>query len=73
MAQVPVPTISYGVDRAVQVQAVDLEVGPKQTSYTLKTPWGTAALELRLTGRFNVYNSLLRRGLPWRRGGNRTR
>lgn len=58
MAQVPVPTISYGVDRAVQVQAVDIEVGPKQTSYTLKTPWGTAALELRLTGRFNVYNSL---------------
>lgn len=57
-ARMSIPLISYGVDQAAEVHASNVEVDSKRTSYTLNTPWGSIPLEINLTGKFNVYNSL---------------
>lgn len=50
--------ITYGVDRPADIRASSIKVGSQGVSYHLATPAGEANLELRLTGRFNVYNSM---------------
>ncbi len=49
---------TYGIDQPADVVAKDIEVTPQGVSYTVQGPWGEHKLALKLTGRFNVYNSL---------------
>jgi UDP-N-acetylmuramoyl-L-alanyl-D-glutamate--2,6-diaminopimelate ligase len=50
--------ITYGVDRPADLRASSIQVGSQGVSYDLATPAGEAHFKLRLTGRFNVYNSM---------------
>lgn len=52
------PVYSYGIDQHTQFYACDLEVGNQGVKYRLVTPFGEINLSLKLTGRFNVYNSM---------------
>lgn len=52
------PVYSYGVEQTVQIRGTHITVGSKGVSYSMETPWGSVDLELYMTGRFNVYNSL---------------
>lgn len=49
---------TYGIEQPADVLAKDIKVTPQGVSYTVQGPWGEHQLALRLTGRFNVYNSL---------------
>jgi len=49
---------TYGIHRDTDVKAEDIRLTPHGAMYTAKTPQGTVDLNLRLTGYFNVYNSL---------------
>lgn len=49
---------TYAIDRDADVKAKDIAVTAKGVSFTASGPWGEHKLELKLTGRFNVYNSL---------------
>ena len=49
---------TYGIEQPADVMAKDIEVTPQGVNYTIQGPWGEHRLTLRLTGRFNVYNSL---------------
>lgn len=53
-----VPVMTYGVQSAADVMARDIRVTPEGAAYRLVTPKGELDLHLRLTGRFNVYNTL---------------
>ncbi len=57
-AECTVPIVGYGVNNKVQVRAEDIKVEATGTTYALQTAWGRTELALRVTGRFNVYNSL---------------
>jgi UDP-N-acetylmuramoyl-L-alanyl-D-glutamate--2,6-diaminopimelate ligase len=57
-AECAAPIVGYGVEQMAQVRAKDIAVNPQGAVYTLCSPWGNTSLELRLTGTFNVYNSL---------------
>lgn len=50
--------VTYGVDLPADICAASIQVGSQGVSYRLLTTAGEADLKLRLTGRFNVYNSL---------------
>lgn len=51
-------TVSYGIREKADVTAEEISVQRKGTSFLVRTPWGKAAVNLKLTGYFNVYNSL---------------
>jgi UDP-N-acetylmuramoyl-L-alanyl-D-glutamate--2,6-diaminopimelate ligase len=51
-----VPCITFG--READCQAVKVRAGLKETAFDLRTPWGNAAVEMRLLGRHNVANAL---------------
>lgn len=53
----PVPVMTYGLEKA-DVRADDVRLGQAGLQYRLVSPGGEAELSLRLSGRFNVYNSL---------------
>lgn len=54
-----VPIIGYGIERPdADVSARHVRVEPSGLSYIADTPIGTIDVSLRLTGEFNVYNSL---------------
>ncbi|MEW6275382.1 MAG: UDP-N-acetylmuramoyl-L-alanyl-D-glutamate--2,6-diaminopimelate ligase [Bacillota bacterium] len=50
--------ITYGIRQAADVAAADVRVRPKGASFEVRTPWGAAPVNLKLTGYFNVYNAL---------------
>ena len=52
------PVVTYGLTDEADVRARDVRVEADGVSYTLVTPVGSRPVRLRLTGRFNVYNSL---------------
>lgn len=52
------PVYSYGIEQPAQIRAGDIHITSKGVKYQLLTPFGTVPLELSLTGRFNVYNTL---------------
>jgi UDP-N-acetylmuramoyl-L-alanyl-D-glutamate--2,6-diaminopimelate ligase len=52
------PVISYGVDFAGDVRAVDVSLTINGISGTIKTPLGLMQFSSRLLGRFNLYNIL---------------
>jgi UDP-N-acetylmuramoyl-L-alanyl-D-glutamate--2,6-diaminopimelate ligase len=52
------PVLTYGLSEGVQVRAEGTELLTGGLRYRLVTPAGAVRLALRLSGRFNVYNSL---------------
>jgi len=53
-----VEVLTYGINSDADVRAVDVRVSARGVSYTATGKWGRCPLELKLTGLFNVYNSL---------------
>ncbi len=53
-----VAKLVYGLSEGCDVRADNVRVEPDGVWYTLHTPCGHRDVHLRLTGRFNVYNSL---------------
>ncbi|WP_312114038.1 UDP-N-acetylmuramoyl-L-alanyl-D-glutamate--2,6-diaminopimelate ligase [Brevibacillus reuszeri] len=54
----PARVITYGIDRAADVRATDIEITSKGTSFTAHTFAGSVRFNLRMMGKFNVYNAL---------------
>ncbi len=50
--------ITYGMHPGSLVRAVDLELGPQGSSFTVESPWGAVGVRLGLMGRYNVSNAL---------------
>jgi UDP-N-acetylmuramoyl-L-alanyl-D-glutamate--2,6-diaminopimelate ligase len=50
--------ITYGIDTPSDFQATNVSLTPKGTSFTLCTPFGTFETNMKLIGKFNVYNAL---------------
>lgn len=57
-AQSSAPIYSYGINQPSHFSACDIQVGSRGVKYRLITPFGQMQLNLNLTGKFNVYNSL---------------
>lgn len=49
---------TYGIDQVADVQAKDIAITARGVAFTACGPWGEHRLDLKLTGRFNVYNTL---------------
>jgi len=56
--QVTYPVISYAINDAAAVTAVDVDVAATGSSFSIKGQFGAIELRLGLTGLFNVYNVL---------------
>lgn len=52
------PVITYGIEGDYDVVASGLSVSRQGSSYRVETSAGSAQVNIRLPGRFNVYNSL---------------
>src|SRR5690606_32914764 len=52
------PVYSYGVEQPAQIRACDIHITSNGVRYRLQTSFGDVPLDLGLTGRFNVYNTL---------------
>jgi UDP-N-acetylmuramoyl-L-alanyl-D-glutamate--2,6-diaminopimelate ligase len=50
--------MTYGIEKQSTVKAEGIQLAPTGASYTAVTPLGKIKLDLKLTGFFNVYNSL---------------
>jgi UDP-N-acetylmuramoyl-L-alanyl-D-glutamate--2,6-diaminopimelate ligase len=50
--------LTFGVQAGADVQARHVQAGPSGATLAVATPWGEAALQLRLPGLFNVSNAL---------------
>ncbi|WP_018132740.1 UDP-N-acetylmuramoyl-L-alanyl-D-glutamate--2,6-diaminopimelate ligase [Effusibacillus pohliae] len=50
--------ITYGIDRAADVRAVNVRIEAEGASFTLHSFAGTADVRLQVTGKFSVYNAL---------------
>ncbi len=53
-----VPVLTYGVHTPADVTARDIRITARGAAFRLLTPDGEMDLQLRLTGKFNVYNTL---------------
>ncbi|GBE57766.1 UDP-N-acetylmuramoyl-L-alanyl-D-glutamate--L-lysine ligase [bacterium BMS3Abin01] len=51
-------TVTFGLGEDAMVRATDMEYSGWETSFTLVTPAGRAAVTVKLPGRFNLHNSL---------------
>jgi UDP-N-acetylmuramoyl-L-alanyl-D-glutamate--2,6-diaminopimelate ligase len=58
LARPEMPIIPYGLAPEAAVRAVDLRLSEKGSEFRVQAPWGTAPVQLKLFGRFNVYNAL---------------
>ncbi|MGE5702327.1 MAG: UDP-N-acetylmuramoyl-L-alanyl-D-glutamate--2,6-diaminopimelate ligase [Clostridia bacterium] len=54
----PARVIRYGIDHDADVRARNIHITAQKTTFTMETFAGTIDLELKLIGKFNVYNSL---------------
>lgn len=50
--------LSFGIRESADVCARDVAAGPMGAQLSVDTPWGSAQLQLRLPGTFNIYNAL---------------
>ncbi|MBB3127359.1 UDP-N-acetylmuramoyl-L-alanyl-D-glutamate--2,6-diaminopimelate ligase [Paenibacillus rhizosphaerae] len=50
--------ITYGVENSADVRATDVKVTAQGTSFHVDTFRGSADIQLRMVGKFNVYNAL---------------
>jgi UDP-N-acetylmuramoyl-L-alanyl-D-glutamate--2,6-diaminopimelate ligase len=52
-------TITYGIDNDADVKAEDIHISIRGTQFTLRTSFaGSAQIQMKLIGKFNVYNAL---------------
>lgn len=63
-----VPVIGYGIEGGTDLTARAVKVRPDSVTYDAMTPAGVLPLQLQLTGRFNVYNSLAALAVGWHEG-----
>lgn len=54
----PAQVVTYGIDQQADVQASNIRITPKGTSFDLKTFHGDCTMNLQLMGKFNVSNAL---------------
>ena len=54
--------LTYGTSQDADIRAVDVEHRPQGVAFELKTPAGCVAMQLQLSGQFNVYNALAAAG-----------
>jgi len=50
--------ITYGIDNEADVRATDIRITARGTSFRVATFAGSCGIELRMVGKFNVYNAL---------------
>ena len=50
--------LKYGIEKTSDVLAEGISKKKNRTSFQLKSPWGTATVDLTLPGLYNVYNAL---------------
>jgi UDP-N-acetylmuramoyl-L-alanyl-D-glutamate--2,6-diaminopimelate ligase len=50
--------VTYGFHPGALVRAVNVELGPQGSSFTIESPWGSIDVRLGLMGRYNVSNAL---------------
>ncbi|MFC5703600.1 UDP-N-acetylmuramoyl-L-alanyl-D-glutamate--2,6-diaminopimelate ligase [Cohnella faecalis] len=60
--------VTYGIDKDAHVRAHDVAISSSGTSFTLETVRGTREVNLRLVGKFNVYNALASLAAAWCEG-----
>jgi len=53
-----VEVYTYGIKTSADVRAEDIDVSARGVSFTVTGKWGRCPLDLRITGLFNVYNTL---------------
>lgn len=53
-----VPVYTYGIEGRADVRAVDIELNARGVNFTALGRWGRCPLNLKITGLFNVYNTL---------------
>lgn len=53
-----VEVYTYGIKTAADARAEDISIGARGVSFTVTGKWGRCPLNLRITGYFNVYNTL---------------
>jgi UDP-N-acetylmuramoyl-L-alanyl-D-glutamate--2,6-diaminopimelate ligase len=58
VAQTDARVLKYGIKQPAEIRAGQVKITPSGVSYTATTPQGILDLNLKLTGDFNVYNSL---------------
>ncbi|NPV79852.1 MAG: UDP-N-acetylmuramoyl-L-alanyl-D-glutamate--2,6-diaminopimelate ligase [Firmicutes bacterium] len=58
MKRATVPVVTYGLERSADVVAEDVRLSMHGLSYKAKTAQGQVQIDMKLAGRFNVYNSL---------------
>lgn len=54
--------LTYGVDSGADLKAGNIDVRADGAAFTVTGPFGTMPLSLRITGKFNVYNTLAAMG-----------
>lgn len=54
----PYPVVTYGVESEANVVAEGIEIAPTGATFVVRTATGRTRVNLKLTGRFNVYNAL---------------
>lgn len=62
------PVIRVGIDNEADLRAYDVDVAAQGVSFGLTGRFGDARLQMQLTGRFNVYNSLCALGAALHEG-----
>ena len=50
--------LTYGVEKDADLKGANLKVGLKGSSFDVAGPFGNVSLQMKLTGLFNVYNTL---------------
>ena len=63
-----VPVWTYGLHQQADIRAEDVQLSPAGTSFTLRSPFGTCAIQSRLVGEHNVYNLLAAIGVVLHEG-----
>ena len=63
-----VPVWTYGLHQQADIRAEDVKLSSAGTSFTLRSPIGSCAIQSRLVGEHNVYNLLAAIGVVLREG-----
>ncbi|MHB1127118.1 MAG: UDP-N-acetylmuramoyl-L-alanyl-D-glutamate--2,6-diaminopimelate ligase [Bacillota bacterium] len=63
-----VPLITYGIDHQAQVKALNVQVRSAGVSFTIEYSCGKIDLNLKMTGKFSVYNALAAWIIGWQEG-----
>ena len=50
--------VTYGLHPGALVRAVNVDLGPQGSTFTIDSPWGSVDVRLGLMGRYNVSNAL---------------